>query len=56
VIAAALAATVVAGDASGLAQRVGLTTGDTWLIATGITLLARSRRAEAARSSVERTR
>jgi hypothetical protein len=43
VIAAALAATVVAGDASGLAQRVGLTTGDAWLIAAGATLLSRKR-------------
>lgn len=43
VIAAALAATVVASDASGLAQRVGLTTGDAWLIAAGATLLGKNR-------------
>jgi hypothetical protein len=43
VIALALASTTVAGDASGLAQRVGLTTGDAWLIAAGATLLARPR-------------
>ena len=39
VIGAALAATAVTDQATGLAQRVGLTTGDLWLAAAGVALL-----------------
>jgi hypothetical protein len=42
-IAAALATSTLVDDQAGLAQRVGLTTGDLWLAAAGITIARRRR-------------
>jgi len=43
VIAAALAASALVDDQVGLAQRIGLTTGDVWLAVAGIAIAARRR-------------
>lgn len=50
-IAAALAATTLVDDQAGLAQRVGLTTGDLWLATAGLALATRSWRADRAGGS-----
>jgi hypothetical membrane protein len=44
VVGAALAATVAVEPATGLAQRIGLTTGDVWLVAAGAALVRRRNR------------
>lgn len=41
-VGACLAAAVIADDASGLLQRLGLTLGDAWLVAAGVVLLRRT--------------
>jgi hypothetical membrane protein len=43
-IAAALAASTLADDQVGLAQRIGLTTGDLWLAAAGVAIASQRRR------------
>lgn len=56
-IAAALAISVVGSDGTGLAQRVGLTVGDLWIMASALrSLRARSRIASSMRSPSRRSR